>query len=384
MDTGESLTINSTGSSDTGLSAKPGGKDRKSGKKRTERSSGKKVIIIRLDSPGNIEANGKHQEDVEGYTDNFQIHALNKIPTEVVCKAIFPLFLTAKMMSNGRMRILFLLLFSLSVNAQNLDHHLTLHVVPSPLGFSWESPLSLLASIQKNRLSFSPRPLGVVYTELKCGEESQLSTLYYEKLDLLSQLLMEQRGLGVLFHSFPGKFEKGDQLKEELAGYYADGKVRFVTFGLNPGQCERATKYISEYEEKNVARNWGLPHKPRQAEGGNSLSFAMSVLDVLGFQEEIFREGWLRALLIPWEKSGPPVRDEKVNILKLVGAQWANPKEQHIVLSFWDKELMHKWLKRNLKNFPQRDWGGFKGIYLDRKHFPVLKSPIWEQQEHLR
>lgn len=262
-------------------------------------------------------------------------------------------------------------------------NELTLYVVKSPLGVSWESPLSTIMSIQKNRLILTRRPLGAVFSEIKCGEENRILTTSFETMDLFNQLVLNQEGLGIFFHSFPGKLEKGDSLRDELAGFFSEDRIQFITFGLNPGQCQRVLSYLHEYEEKNVAQNWGLSNTPRKGEGGNSVAFAASILDVLGFQEEIFKEGWIRPRRVPRDLVGRPLEDKRVSFFKIFGSEWAKKHEAYHLLSYWDPELMHEWISRNLKNFPTTQKANATGIFLDRAQFPTLSTPLWLPQENL-
>lgn len=267
--------------------------------------------------------------------------------------------------------------------AQAAEHELSLYVVKSPHGLNWNSPTSALMSIQKNRLLLARRPLGEVFTEVNCAGNSSLRTTSFETMDLFNQLILNQEGLGVFFHSFPGRLEKGESLRDELAGYFSEGRVNFITFALNEGQCKRAQSYLEEYEDKNIAQNWGLTNIPRKAEGGNSAAFAASVLEVLGFNEEIFKEGWVRARRVPRDLVGAPREEKSVNFLKLIGAQWAKKQEPYHLLSFWDPELIHEWITRNLNNFPKTNKANLEGILLERAHFPVMTTPFWLSQDNL-
>jgi len=238
-------------------------------------------------------------------------------------------------------------------------------------------------SIQKNRLILTKRPLGSVFTELNCGGEKTLQTTTYETLDLFNLLILNQDGLGVFFHSFPGKLEKGETLRDELAGYFTEGRVNFITFALTSEQCERARNYLQEYESKNVAQNWGLTNIPRKAEGGNAGAFAASVLEVLGFDEEIFKEGWIRSRRVPRDLVGRPRENKRVSVLKILGSQWARKQEPYYLLNFWDPELIHEWIQRNLSNFPRTEKAQTPGISLDRRNFPLMSTPYWLPQENL-
>lgn len=279
--------------------------------------------------------------------------------------------------------LLIFFFISLSSFAQNnpppAQGGLTLWVTPSPYGLDWSSPEALLWSVQKNRLSFDSRPLGSVYSEIKCPDWNEVFTTSYRELDLFQKLVIEGVGEAILLQSFPGQLEKGEKLKQELAERIKEKKVRFIHFTLSQGHCDRLKKFIEVYEEKNVARWWGLPHKPLAGEGGTSPAFAMALVEVLGFKEQIFQESWIRNIMLDPALSGPPLTDKKISVFKLMGGEWANKKKPHHLLSFWDKELMYQWLELNLKNFPQADREGIKGINFERAQWPVPQGLLWKQ-----
>lgn len=271
-----------------------------------------------------------------------------------------------------RMKFLLLLLLSFTAYATPFEGYLTLYVSPAPYGINWSSPPKLLTSIQLNRLSQHPRPLGVVYSELACGQDRNLVTSSYQQLDLFNRLVREGQGLGILFSTFSGKLEDDEKLKAELKTRLQENDVRFIRFAINQGHCQRLQKFLAEYTSLSVGRNWGLPHDPLKAEGGTSIALAVSFLEILGFRDEMYAEGWINTLLVPTEL-------EKASFIKLIASSWATSKEPHRVLSFWDKEKMYQWIGLNLKNFPATTIEGVNGILIDRRHFPVLQTPMWRQ-----
>lgn len=282
------------------------------------------------------------------------------------------------------MKILFLLGIFFTLQTLRAQDEITLYALKSPLGMDWSTPTKALLSLQKNRLIITRRPLGTVFTEIRCAGDERIVTTSFETLDLFNQLVLNQEGLGVLFHAFPGRFESDESLRDELAGYVAEGRVNFITFSLNQGQCSRAQKFVAEYQKKNVARHWGFSLKPREAQGGNSAAFAASVLEVLGMNEEIFKEGWIRTLRVPLSLVGLPLEERRVSFFRLLGSGWAKGTSPYHLLSFWDPELVHDWIGRNLRNFPTTKKAELTGIELDRRHFPVVAIPFWLPQENLK
>ncbi len=130
-------------------------------------------------------------------------------------------------------KYLFPLLILLSITSARAAQELTLYFIPSPVGMDWSSPSALAKSALMNRISMKPRFMGHVFVELKCGSEHELTGMVGKNFDYLNQLLVNQRGLGILYHSFEGQLENKDAITEELAGYLKTGHVNFLKVLLN-------------------------------------------------------------------------------------------------------------------------------------------------------
>lgn len=98
------------------------------------------------------------------------------------------------------------LLFTLLISTPVFANELTLFVVPSP-GLDWSSPKNLFLSTAKSKLMMKPHFMGHLWIELKCGDKTELTGMTGDNPDFINQLVMNGRGLGVLYHSFPGKLE---------------------------------------------------------------------------------------------------------------------------------------------------------------------------------
>lgn len=262
---------------------------------------------------------------------------------------------------------------------------LTLYFIPSPLGLDWSSPKNLAISALKNRLSLKPRFIGHVFVELSCGNETHLTGMVGKEFDYLNQLLIEQKGLGILYHSFEGQLEEKAAIEKELAGYYKTGHVNFLTIKLNASQCNRAKNYLLEYREKNVGRYYGLANRPRFGEGAGCSAFGTSFLDVLNLIDEEMRLSWSQTVRIPLQYAGRPLRDENVNLLSLMlnAGEWAKDSEAHQSLTYWDPDKMHKWVNekyaQNNPNFMKLTKEKSVGVMLDKSHMPAPTEPIWLQ-----
>lgn len=283
--------------------------------------------------------------------------------------------------------LLGLLLLSSQVMATTAPQ-LTLYFIPSPHGIDWSTPASLAMSALKNRLSLKSRFIGHVFVELECGGEKQLTGMKGKHFDYFNQIVLNGRGLGVLYHSFEGTLEEKESVAEEIKELSEEGeRLNFVRFKLNPGQCGRVAQYLKEYREKNVGRHYGLANRPLYGEGAGCSAFGASFVEVAGLVDQDIKDAWSQTVNIPLKFAGPPLRVETVNILDLMmnASKWASEKEPHKKLMFWSPDLMYAWVKdkisksQNEKQFTVVELGKSKGIVIDRSHMPAPEGPIWQQ-----
>ena len=277
-----------------------------------------------------------------------------------------------------------LLLSSFSLSAKT-GHELTLYVIPSPLGLDWSSPKNIAFSALKNRLSFKPRFIGHVFVELKCNQEYELTGMTGKNFDYLTQLLIEQRGMGILFHSFEGTLEKEEEIAPELKEYLQSGYTTFTRFKLNEKQCQRLSTYLREYKKNNVGRHYGLVHRPRYGEGAGCSAFAVSFPQVLDILDQEMKDEWSQTILIPQEYAGPPIGEKSVALYKVLmhADRWANHHEKNVPLTFWDPDKMNAWIKKKVAmkqaNYQVTKIGNAEGIVFDKSYLPAPEKPIWLQ-----
>ncbi len=101
---------------------------------------------------------------------------------------------------------------------------LTLYFIPSPFGLNWESPSKLARTIIINKYSFKPRFMGHVNIDIQFqneqGEKEHILTgMVASNLNAVPLLLKKKIGLGILWHSFPGRLETKEELIPELDNY---------------------------------------------------------------------------------------------------------------------------------------------------------------------
>jgi hypothetical protein len=285
-------------------------------------------------------------------------------------------------------KLIFLLLL-IPMNLMAQSDFLTLYFIPSPHGMDWSSPKELAWTALKNRLSFKSRFMGHVFVEFQCGKDREITGMVGKNFDYLNQLLIHGRGLGILYHSFDGRLEEKEDIDRELTELYKEGRVKFAKFLLNPGQCHRVAAYLKEYRARNVGRYYGLANRPLYGEGAGCSAFGASFLDVAGILDTEMRETWSNSVNIPMEFAGPPLKDQNVNLIKLMfnAGSWARAEDPHQRLLFWDPDRMTKWVNDKVaKANPKTDYKVEKrekshGVVFDKTHLPAPESPIWKKND---
>lgn len=266
-----------------------------------------------------------------------------------------------------------------------MANELTLYFIPTPLGLDWSTPSTLAQTALKNKLTFKPHFMGHVFVEINCGQKHELTGMIGKNFDYLTQLLIHQRGLGILFHSFEGRLEDKVDVQKELNSYFQNGGINFVSFKLNSPQCNRLTTYMDEYRKNNVGRFYGLANNPRSAEGAGCSAFGASFVDVLNILDQDMRESWSQTINIPLEFAGPPLTNTGVSLFKVLfqARTWSKESEKHQKLTFWEPDLMYKWVQKKLTtkgDHQIKQMQKIQGIVMDKSHIPVPLEPIWTQR----
>ncbi len=243
----------------------------------------------------------------------------------------------------------FLFLFSTHLLADSIS----LHLFRSPLGIDWSNPWRMTISTLKNSIAnthgMRAYSISHVFVEVKCDSigthiyRGQTSSDDSNEKELLFK---EKYGLGVMFHTYKGKFEKDESILKDMAPYEGSERRGRFTALVSPQTCQRMLQYVNEYEERGYGNIYsGLQADPLKGQGAGCSAFGMSFLRVGGLMEP-FMEKWKSIINVPKRFVGGPLTGNKVSILKILthpAAQWSD-KEAHIHLEAWNPERMLKWV----------------------------------------
>jgi hypothetical protein len=244
---------------------------------------------------------------------------------------------------------------------------LTLYFIPSPFGLNWQTPTTLARDIVKNyaakgKFGNTKRFMGHVNIELKYNDEGRdvhiLTGMVASKLDALGLLLKDKVGLGIIFHSFPGRLESKEELVPELDRYSIDGNKRmnFCKYLISSKSAKRIEQYINDYKTHDIGRYYGLFNSPLHGEGAGCSAFGASFLDVIGGLNIDHKRNWANTVIVPHSLIGPPLKKNKVSFFKLLlqNHNWLDKKiDNSHEIFFWDPDLMYQDTQRKLKAIPE-------------------------------
>jgi hypothetical protein len=274
-----------------------------------------------------------------------------------------------------------------------------LHFLRSPLGINWSTPWKFATSAIKN--SLVPRrgrrtyAISHVFVELKCastgthiyrGMTSESTSTAVER-DLIFK---QSYGLGIIFHTYPGKLEKDDEIVRDLADYRGSARRSELAIDVTPEACARMVSYVGEFEDRGYGKLYsGLQADPLKREGAGCSAFAVSFLRIAGLMDDDF-ETWKRIIDVPKKYVGGPLTENRVNPLKFFAnpfSRWSD-RVPHIHLEAWDPESMHRWVG---KTYRELNRGTYRGnweaeasrdgntlkVRLDMRRRETPTGPFW-------
>lgn len=242
---------------------------------------------------------------------------------------------------------------SLSATADTLS----LHLIRSPFGINWSKPQALAFSTLVNQIG-GAHTVGHAYARVKC--EGRDGEAPYETVTGMTSegtaeerqlLLTDKIGFGLFWHSFKGKFQKGEEVERDLAHMRKEKRLRTVDFTIPAATCRRLQAYVTEFERDGHSSNYGLANDPLKKEGAGCTAYAMSFVELAGIPMGDFTESWSKRISIPYRYIGGPLNPgRRVDIFKLSlnpnAGKWATGKSKSREIFFWDPDAMYGWAKR--------------------------------------
>lgn len=225
---------------------------------------------------------------------------------------------------------------------------LTLLYIPSPFGLNWDSPSKLARTIILNKYSFQSRFMGHVNIDIKFinhrGEQEHILTgMVAANLNAVPLLLKKKMGLGILWHSFPGRLETKEELIIEHDKYRKSGKrLNFMSWNITHKAAQKLADYYEHFRQNQIDKFYGLVNSPLHGEGSGCSAYGASFLSTAGLLDEEYIKNCSMCVKAPTKLIGNPLTNNKPNFVKLALSQsnWANDNEDYKEIYFWDPDLM--------------------------------------------
>lgn len=277
------------------------------------------------------------------------------------------------------------------------EAELRYHVIPSPLGIDWTSPRSLFITTLKNqfyRCFKRNHPIGHVNIELRCrdpltGEQKILVTgmTSLGQAEQLELILLKGYGMGVLFHDFKGRLETTEEFFEQVPDRRSKGQMASIHIRISPEACARLIQFEREYRARGCGEHYGLPNRPRAAEGSGCSAFGVAFLELAGVLTPQMRENWSRLVRVPDSHTGGLDTGRHVSFLRLatsIPTRWSTEGEPSRELFFYDPDLMYTWIMERFNGadpaFGRESDGKISILKWDASHLPLPGDGLWLEE----
>ncbi|QDK36907.1 hypothetical protein DOE51_04525 [Bdellovibrio sp. NC01] len=281
---------------------------------------------------------------------------------------------------------IFTMMLMAHVRAHADELELLFYRAPQPL--DWSTPGALVRSAYHNsfakvghwendnyRWDIYPHGISHVNIKLQCGSKSPVyrgMTSDRSNFSYAWDLMVKGRALETFLIDVQGRFYKNDEVLKWLSILESQDYVRRFQLKLNSAQCSRLENYLAQYEKLKLWTVYGgLRSQALWGQGAGCADFAVSFLKILNLFPEEIATHWRRELKVPLRLLSSETRDADISFWKYIrGADgtWAKDSKNAVVFSFYDPELMYRWV--GAKNKAVWDVSSYKTPQGD-----ILKMP---------
>lgn len=250
---------------------------------------------------------------------------------------------------------LILVIFS-SAPATANELSFLLYRAPTPL--DWSSPGRLVQSMTNNlgaevNGTPYPHPISHVNIRLQCGKSPAVyrgMTSIKSNGAYLWDFIVRGSSLDTILINQQGRSYEAAEILHWWPLLRERNYTQKIRFLLSGSQCARLQRYLHLYRSTGLENIYGgLRSEPLRGQGAGCSAFAVSLLQVLGVSPEQRFPSWHRELRIPLTLLSTQEQRAAISFLGYLRGRdrgWASPKEPHIVLRFWDPELMFLWAQK--------------------------------------
>lgn len=260
-------------------------------------------------------------------------------------------------------RLIAALSFLLSASA--FADSVTLHVIRSP-GLEWTSPRRLAKTTINLSIGSKPYPIGHVTVEMNCSGTTTHTGMTQKYANEDNRIIKREKyGMGVLFYSFAGLFEKQDWIRNSIRNFTGSDRYAAIRFEVSPESCAKMQEFYTTIANEGLHQWYGMMSRPDHGEGGGCSAYAVSYLKAAGLLEDWVIQEWARYVRVPMESIGGPVNGGRtlgIPYLMFRSPQrWSRENEAHLPLFLYDPDLMYSWATKVFQSAnDDPSWGPVK------------------------
>lgn len=248
--------------------------------------------------------------------------------------------------------LLFCILF-LGYNSAS-GQQLTLYVLPPPKPFNWKSPHHLFISLlgnftQKKESPYSNRALGHIAVELVSNGDTILTGMVgNRKTNFLKSVLLEKKGLGVLFDVFPGHLETKETLHNEIQFRLETGRCSFIRYKIPTSSYQHLRVYLDSFLSHGYDKLYNGLNRPLEGKGSGCSAFAFSFLELINAIDSGMIQKCATQVTIPDHLIGGHWTHNRVSIWSvLFSFRWSPESKKHTHFMLIEPGFVHDWIHKN-------------------------------------
>lgn len=235
---------------------------------------------------------------------------------------------------------------------------LRLYFIPTaPFKLDWDTPRQLLMSVVKTTTLNGSHPIGHVSVEVQYqgqdDAEHHMFTGATDRDDNVGQTLLIKNDIGfsILERAWPGILENEASLKKSLTARVKKAdRLSVATFLINDEAALRLLEYIKALRADTNPRYYGFAARPMKSEGAGCSAFGASFVQQIGALTPALKAAWSQSVRVPLCLMAGHAGVEKISVAKVLvsskAGRWAKPEEPHMLLEFFDPDLMHAWVNK--------------------------------------
>jgi hypothetical protein len=271
-----------------------------------------------------------------------------------------------------KLAIFFVFFFSSSVQAEHKNLVRFYFMPTAPVKIRWDSPRVLLGDTLRAVLMNPNHPIGHVNIEVVCeGREPLLAGAVSADKSMSGKLLLnDQLAFAILERSWPGRLESEKEITDSIAERLPHaGRLSAATFLVSPAACHRALEFYKGYSEDGLPKYYGFGARPLYHEGAGCSAFAAAFAEAAGILSPALRARWTQERRVPLSLMKGHLGNKGTNVVSALASrasrEWSDASIPHMLLEFYDPDLMHAWATELASSeSARRDWGAEPDILL--------------------